>query len=228
MAYIATVEIDTPVLREALTAAPGVTIETEALHAVSEDEVRYMFWVGGGSLPAFEDGLAADPTIEAFTVISEVHDRRLYSVTLSEEGERMFTYSAMTDHGIVPLRETGDRTGFTIRARFPTKEALNAYREYCRDRGVGFELVRLYREEGSRDGDGNENGGADAARYGVTTAQREALCRALELGYFEIPRRTTLEAVADDLGVSTQAVSARLRRGQAALVRNTLADPGDT
>jgi predicted DNA binding protein len=47
----------------------------------------------------------------------------------------------------------------------------------------------------------------------LTARQRETLRLAHERGYFEIPREVTLDDLADELGVSNQAVSERLRRG---------------
>lgn len=49
-------------------------------------------------------------------------------------------------------------------------------------------------------------------RDGLTTRQRETLRLAADRCYFEIPRRATLADLADELGVSDQAISERLRR----------------
>lgn len=54
----------------------------------------------------------------------------------------------------------------------------------------------------------------------LTSEQRDALARALEAGYFEVPRETTLIELADEIGISDSAVSQRLRRGLANLLRH--------
>lgn len=54
----------------------------------------------------------------------------------------------------------------------------------------------------------------------LTNEQRDALARALEAGYFEVPRETTLIELADEIGISDSAVSQRLRRGLANLLRH--------
>lgn len=46
---------------------------------------------------------------------------------------------------------------------------------------------------------------------------------ALERGYFSVPRDAQIGDLADELGVSTNAVSQRLRRAMENLTRNTLA-----
>lgn len=59
-------------------------------------------------------------------------------------------------------------------------------------------------------------------QYSYTDEQQETLLTALELGYFEIPRETSLEEVANVMNISTDAVSEQLRRGQANLVHDTM------
>jgi predicted DNA binding protein len=54
-------------------------------------------------------------------------------------------------------------------------------------------------------------------RWDLTPAQEEALRAAFEMGYFAVPKETTAEAVAAELGVSKSAFLERLRRGQATL-----------
>ncbi len=57
--------------------------------------------------------------------------------------------------------------------------------------------------------------------------QRLALERAVETGYYETPRETTLEELAADLEVPRSTLSYRLRRAEARLVRAFAAPPGD-
>lgn len=52
----------------------------------------------------------------------------------------------------------------------------------------------------------------------LTERQQEILLTALELGYFETPRQTNQEAIADALDVSTATVGEHLRRIQAKLI----------
>lgn len=57
---------------------------------------------------------------------------------------------------------------------------------------------------------------------GVLTAdERETLRVALEKGYFEVPRETTLVKVADELDRSDVEVSQQLRRGMGDVLRET-------
>ncbi|MFP4695916.1 helix-turn-helix domain-containing protein [Thiohalospira sp.] len=50
-------------------------------------------------------------------------------------------------------------------------------------------------------------------RFGLSQEQREALLLGLRRGYFDTPSDATLAEIADELGISQQATSDRIRRG---------------
>lgn len=58
----------------------------------------------------------------------------------------------------------------------------------------------------------------------LSECQREAMRRAYETGYYEVPREASLERDAEDLQVSHQALSERLRRGHRNLVKIRLCE----
>ena len=58
--------------------------------------------------------------------------------------------------------------------------------------------------------------------------ERETLRVALEKGYFEVPRATTLVEVADELGRSDVEVSQQLRRGMGDVLRETTILEGES
>jgi predicted DNA binding protein len=59
----------------------------------------------------------------------------------------------------------------------------------------------------------------------VTARQREALDVALQAGYFEVPRESTLAEVAEVLDVDTSTASGLIRRGVGTLVEAARAGP---
>lgn len=75
---------------------------------------------------------------------------------------------------------------------------------------VGVRLERVYPlQSGAKE--------STSYRWDLTPAQEECIRTALEMGYFTIPRQTTSEAVANELGISKSAFLERLRRGEASL-----------
>ncbi|MDS0478027.1 helix-turn-helix domain-containing protein [Natrinema sp. 1APR25-10V2] len=208
MVLIVEFEIATPILRRAVEAASG--IDVEEIFRPSADETKFIFWVYGADLDGVDAALDADETVRQFALLEESGDRRLYSGTLSEYGKENLTYPIAAEYDIAYLDITVTKDT-RIRARIPTREALFAYRDACREREIPFRIERIF-DESDHSGD----------RYGITDRQQEALLAALEKGYFDVPRKTTLSEIAETLDISDQALSARLRRGQANLLRNTL------
>jgi predicted DNA binding protein len=101
------------------------------------------------------------------------------------------------------------RGGATMRGAVVGHEVLRGVMEAA-GRTVGVTL----RQVSPLRSDDRERGGRG---WNLTAAQSEAVRVAYEAGYFELPRTTTAEAVADELGISKSAFLERLRRAQASL-----------
>jgi predicted DNA binding protein len=217
MTLIAEFEITTPILWEV--AQPTSQLSIEQVYQSKAGATKLLFWAVGETDEtgdAIESALESDRSVAASTLLERLPDRRLYSVTLTEWATERMTHPAAAANDIAMLEITvTDET--RIRARVPSRDALVAYRESCHERGIPFRLLRIYRESYQ-----------DAVQYGISDRQREALLAALDAGYFDVPRETKLSVIAEALGISDQALSARLRRGQATLLRNTLASPAST
>ncbi|MFC4826953.1 helix-turn-helix domain-containing protein [Halorussus aquaticus] len=62
----------------------------------------------------------------------------------------------------------------------------------------------------------------NSREYNLTDKQHEALALAYTEGYFDKPRNTTLEALGESLGITQEAVIARLRNGEKNILENTI------
>ncbi|QFU83866.1 helix-turn-helix domain-containing protein [Natronorubrum aibiense] len=215
MSFIAEYRLSNPIMQETRRSVSGVVLEVEDEQPVPGNQSRMIFWARGAeaALEQFFRALPDDPSITDFEILSTLSERRLFRVTLSSEGERGLTYVDAIEYGITFLDIETDERETRYRAQVPSRNALMNYREQCRERELSFELQRLYRSEDT-----------ETARYGLTDRQRDALCRALERGYFEVPRDVSTEELADEFEITSQAFSALLRRGHEALLRNTIAD----
>ncbi|GAB6884074.1 helix-turn-helix domain-containing protein [Halopiger thermotolerans] len=211
MALIAEFELHTPVLRGAARAARKLRLEEAG---VESEESTLLLRAVTDDADAFEAALEADASVRRYAALEKTAARRLYSVGVTDDAASRLVYSVAADHDVAILEfVVADET--VVRARAPSRDALSAYRERCFERSVDVRLRRLYPE---RDPDDDP--------YGVTEPQREALRTALSAGYFTVPRETTLAELATAFDITDQALSARLRRGQANLLENTLADDG--
>jgi hypothetical protein len=215
MTLIADFYLETPVVRTGIRAAPEMSITVEQQTSRESKPFAITFWASDGDFEEFEAGLADDPTVDSAAVLAEVDDQRLYQVELTAEGNDQMTYHAWADLGgvFVSSHRVGD--GWRVRIRFPDREALREYVDYCERCDLAFDLRQLY-DAGREIGD----------ELGLTDRQHETLATATEMGYFEVPRQAELEDLAEVLGVSRQAVSERLRRATETLVRATIHEDG--
>ncbi len=184
-------------------------VKFEVLQEVGTDPQRpYMFILVDAADPSsFETAMAADPTVEELECYAEFEAEVLFRFRVSEATD-VVMYPLWVELGADQLESHWSDGWWYARKRFPDRDTVATYRERCEELGVEFELERVYTDERS----------AEAAGGPLTEEQREALVTAYEAGYFSVPREASMAEVADELGVSSQAVSERLRRAHQRLV----------
>ncbi|WP_380676830.1 helix-turn-helix domain-containing protein [Salinigranum sp. GCM10025319] len=210
-------DIDSDALSHALRQAPDTTVVVDQLDASDSIPLRNLFWATGGDIDTFEAALAEDPTLTSFECIAEENGSRLYRVQYAEEVPEVAAYRALVALDGAVLRAENDGDGWLVRMRFPTRESIATFCERCWDADFDLRIRAVY----------DQHEATPERRFGLTSPQYETLLTALRNGYFSIPRGASLQEVADELGVSSQAASERLRRGMKTLVRATLADTDD-
>lgn len=207
-------EFDVAPFRRALDAAPDVEVEMEHLAATDTVPLRTFFWARGGDLDTFEDGLDEDPGVRDPELVTETEDSRLYRVNHPDDLPAVDAYRAAVELDAVVRSVTGTSDGIEVEMRFPDRDTLSEWREKIRDRGLSMEIRAIYEQDEV----------PPERHHGLSEQQREALVVAGEQGYFSIPRETSLAGLAEELGVSSQAASERLRRGMDKLVDETLVE----
>lgn len=186
-------------LHEATTAAPGVTIEVESVDGSPNGDPNTVVLASGGDRDAFDAALRADPTVTDVTLLDEFPDYSLYRYRYGAETE-LRLYPVWVELGAAQLNiECRDGT-WDLRIRFPSREALAEFQRVCERENVTFDLHSIYGKS------------VGAKSQTLTDGQQEALRVALDAGYLDVPRSAPLSAVADELGVSEQSASERLRR----------------
>lgn len=200
---------DAFILGYTLRQLPGIVLEIERVVASGKLLTPY-FWVATEDVEAFESVAKDDLTIDDLQQIDEFDDRALYRGDWTENIDALLY--AYQDVGAAIMEATGTEKVWELRIQFESQRQLDDFQSFCRDYDIDFDLQRLY--EASDIGKG--------AKFGLTEKQHEAATRAWEMGYFDSPREVSLSDVADDLGISTQAVSDRLRRAEYNLLAETL------
>lgn len=207
MSLVAEYDATSPILAlgPTLETFPELEIDLERQYALDPDRPVAFCWMDGVRADRLEAGLTADETITDVECYETDGDRSLYRVHESETNA-VGAYRKWVSLGAELLDARGTNGRWEIRMRFPDRDAFATYHDFLEANDVSFDLHRL--------SDGVRTGHDDV----LTPRQRDALRAAYESGFFDVPRETTLGELATELGISDQAVSERLRRGQSRLL----------
>jgi predicted DNA binding protein len=206
------------VLAETLTASPDMTIEIKRV-AGGESTVTPYFWAAGGDFDRFEEALREDDMVVEILTLEEHEElphegqvnERFYRVTWQMEVPNLIMATSEAKATVLEaVSEDGDQ--WEVKVLFPSDEALSEFHNYCIKYDFDIQPRRVYRPENPE----------EQAEYEVTEKQQKALETAYYAGYFAVPREHTLTEVAEQLDISRNACSTRLRRGQRNLLTNTI------
>ncbi|MCU4974231.1 helix-turn-helix domain-containing protein [Halobacteria archaeon AArc-m2/3/4] len=197
------------VLQPTLRRAQDVTVEPEYWTTVESGRCLLFCSVYGSTFDEFEAGLTADPTVSDPVLVDRYPDRRVYRVELTD---RTITVTGtIAEIGGRILERSSTRDGWLVQIRFPDRDALVSFNEFCQDEEISFQVNHLRTSDDGEDG-----------LVGLTPKQQELLTVAYEEGYFNVPRGISQNELADRLDVSKSAISQRLRRAIAELCATSL------
>ena len=204
-----TVGADAFVLAETLRATPTMTVEFERIVAHNREFVLPFIWVTGSEFEQFDHAITKDPTVESASVTDTFPETRLYK--MQWVGDIVQTFDKLFDMEGTLLQAIGQDEEWELRVRFDDRTHLITFQEHLSGRGQ-VHLDQIYSPEEPQ-----------SREYELTEKQTEALLAAFEAGFYENPRLVTATELAGRFGLSQQAFSARLRRGVASLIENTIA-----
>lgn len=188
---------------------PGVTVELERVVPTSDAVVPY-FWVRNADKTDVVQSFRVHPGAGDVELVDSVGDEQLLRCTWDPAQLGMLL--AIEETGVTLLSGVGNSEQWTFEVRGDDREAVARFQAYCLEHDVPITLTSVQRLTPSD----------RRAVDGLTDLQREALLLAYERGYFDTPRRATLEELAAELDITRQSFAARLRRGHLALVRSEL------
>jgi hypothetical protein len=173
----------------------------------------------GEDWSTLEQALTDAYDVAEWTLVGEAGDTRRYQAIpalsfedqLGGQLDDLAGLEALAEAEAIIERIEVTPTGWRQMGWFATRNQFTAFSTFWQE-NAGFRLHRL-----TRDGESEPPGD------GLTDRQYEALRTAYQLGYFAIPRRASLQDVAEELDVSSSSVSERLRRAQTKLLEETVA-----
>lgn len=207
MSLVSEITLAAPLIlfEDAFDREPDATWTLETAHDLATDDGgRYyviFWWVSDCPGDDATAALRADATVRAARQVCDVDDRTLHRVeTRSFPSELPLVFPTLRAHDATPIGATRNADGLHVRARFPDRSALDAFLGAASEVARRADVQRLYAEDGD-----------PAASHGLTDRQREALELAYERGYYATPSEVTLDALADEFGVTPQTLSRHLR-----------------
>ncbi len=171
-----------------------------------------LVWVSGPDRATVEEALEADPSVEVLANLTDgTDDRWLYRL---EFGRQVKLFQQLVAENSGAILEASGRDGtWTLRLLFDDRDALSNAHALFEQYDFRAVVTRVTSMDGAS-GEGSP----------LTRTQYETVIKAYELGYFDVPRKVTLQELAAELDVSHQALSERLRRSHAALVSAELSN----
>lgn len=174
------------------------------------NEVMPFFWAEGDDFEAFERRVRNERIVDELEALERVEDQILYKVTWGTDVHN-FT-RILTESGATILEAHGN-TPWVFKLRFATHSGLRDFHNLCREQDIGFRVNSISTELRPAD---------DGVMYRLTARQHETIVTAVQEGYFEVPRRISLQDLSEEFDVSPQAVSERLRRAENEVLRTVL------
>lgn len=203
------------VLGTALEVERGVRVRLETMVPTGSSTIPY-FWVPSENVRAVETALRESSSVEDVRLVDEAGPEALFRVEWAPGVDGLI--DVIRGSGAIVLEAEGLGDDWSFRLRFPDHETLSEFYRACVDAGITPRIDEV----------NNLLGSSRDAENGITESQREALIAALEAGYFDVPRRITLQELADQFGISDTALSQRLRRGLRTLLTPALSRQSDT
>ena len=188
---------------------PAAEIELDRVVPTNEFIIPY-FWVRDVEIENISMENVTHPGIHDIRVIDDVDEAAFIRIDWDLAYESVLTAIIENDVNLISAHGSENQWSFEFRAE--SRESLADFQSYCRDREIPLELTKLHALSPFESGQ----------EYDLTDAQREAMTVAFTLGFYDSPREATRQDVADELGISPQAVGSRLQRGARRLIASTL------
>jgi hypothetical protein len=164
-----------------------------------------LVWIRSSDQPTVRRQFAAHDCVTAVETCAEDGDWALYRLSVVDPEPGIFDCIRAVD-GMVS-HAAGDDRWWQVIVYCRREGDVSALQAACDERDIEIQPQSIKHDHI-----------ALGREQALTREQHEALAVAFEGGYFDVPRQTTLQEIAETVGISDQAVSARIRRGVGTLL----------
>ncbi|MFQ3476495.1 helix-turn-helix domain-containing protein [Halonotius sp. F2-221B] len=196
-------------LGQILSTEGGGKLSLKRMVPLGEQPVPF-FYISEYASDSFEADVRNHPSVSELYVVNTHNGETLYGLDWNIKDDTFFDTLLTLDGHI--LRASSEKNQWMFQIQFRTHEAFSRFQESCFEGDIPIDIKRIY----------NPTKPDAGPWYGLTPPQRKTLQYAVERGYYSLPRQISTQEIADEFGISDQAVSERLRRAITTLVTNTL------
>jgi len=195
-------------------AETGATIHLDGL--VERSEGGYVAYLGvEDAEPEAVADIAPAGNVTEASVVRTDEDGGLVSIVLDD----VALSNVLATHGAELVSITATPEGSRIVARLPRSVDTRTVVEAVSD---AFDSVEFRAKRTREPTDGVGDHESPAIEFDLTDRQREALESALHAGYFDWPRQSTGEAVAESMGITAPTFQEHLRTAQQKILTQVL------
>lgn len=206
-------EVEIPELSHLSEAVSDVTIELVDVRTDPRGRYHSILCMTGNSHELLTRAVGADPSTIDHRVLESDDNRCLVDVELAPRSPSVEAYRLLTECGGILIKAVSDSRHWQVTAYFSSSDEASSYFQRLEETELRPLSISVESEHGVCE---FRSGPA------VTAPQREALIMAIQRGYYSVPKETSLEQVASELGISQQALSERLRRGTRTLIEDAV------
>ncbi|EMA46690.1 helix-turn-helix domain-containing protein [Halococcus saccharolyticus] len=196
-------------LYDTLERRPDMVFEIDRVVAHETTHVVPFVRAAHGDFEKLTVILEDDPSVEEVELLGEVEDEAFYRMVWTDRAQ-VIGYM-VAGQGATIQEATASDGEWHLQVFFPDRSGLSATSNYAHESGFSLDVKRIY---GLDD--------MEQAQYDLTEQQHDTLTTAVERGYYDIPRGINAQELADELGISHQALSERFRRATKHLITSTL------
>lgn len=200
-------------LGDVLSGPPDMEIELERI-VPTGDMIMPFVWATGEGQDDFAEGVRSHASVRAFLELDRIGESALYRIEWEDPPVDLIEGLSRADAVVLEARGA---EAWLFRLRFPDHETLSAFHTYVIEHDIPIQIDRTYTLTETT-GHGH--------RFGLSQEQREALVLALREGYFETPSDAALDDLADELGITRQSLSNRIRRANEKVLTDVLLSSG--
>ncbi|THE63476.1 bacterio-opsin activator [Salinadaptatus halalkaliphilus] len=188
-------------LGELFETVPSLNCEMERVIASS----GHGLWLSGPPQDDVEMALEEADAIGEYSLISDDDDRWLYD--LEFDPDTVDVFAVVLEEGGTVLSASASSGTWLLSIRVVDRECVSSLYDRLVENDISPTIVRLF-----------DLAEESHSQCGLTPRQYETLVAAIDHGYFEIPREVSMQELSEELDISHQALSERLRRAYRALV----------